>query len=195
MGLLWQHNALLCSNKPHQLTGKLPQSIARTGEVYTHLHPLVLPLQIPPSWTRGCLYSLPEGKTRPVGEQKGPGGNGAQWFPKGWCETQTWRLHSVYRGLTYSYASSGVREPSTTFASALPCAKHERHVSEAGTWLLCSSGLGLQNEIPPDLRRVKGVCFNTLMQTSLFVTKLSGWHSGLSLFIYYMLFSLLHFHC
>lgn len=101
----------------------------------------------------------------------------------------------LYLGLAYSYASSGIGEPGTTFASALLHAKHEHHVSEACTQLLCSSDLGLQNEIPPDLGRAKGVCFNTLIMTFLFVTKLSGWHSGLSWLIYYMLFSLLHFHC
>ena len=94
----------------------------------------------------------------------------------------------VCLGLIYSYASSGIREPSTTFASALPCAKHVHHVSEACTWLLCSSDLDLQNEISPDRRRAKGVCFNTLIKTFLFVTQLSGWHCGLALFIHSVIF-------
>lgn len=92
-------------------------------------------------------------------------------------------------GLTCASASSGIRGHRTAFAPALPCAKHERCDSEAQTWKLCSSDPGLQTEIPPDPRRAKSVCFGHFDKNFSICSK--TFCSCLSLFIYYMLFSLL----
>jgi len=130
------------------LTCKLPQGIARTGEVCTSLH---VNQRVPflDALGKGCLENKRALEVMVLSDSLRVD-TGMRYKP---CVCTV-----VCLGLIYSYASSGIREFSSTFASAFPRAKHEVQVSEACTWRLCSSNLGLQNEIPPDLRRAKGVC-------------------------------------
>lgn len=55
MGHVWQHKAPSDSTGQSMGHTKLPQGRSRRGELCSSGYPLVLPLSIPPSGTRGCF--------------------------------------------------------------------------------------------------------------------------------------------
>lgn len=151
-----------------------------------HSAPLASP-QIPPRAAESTfLGSLRERQPRWGTERCGDGG--AQWFPEMGLEYKPCAFTVLFLGLICSSASSGVREPSTTFASALPWAQHKRRDSEARTWQLCSSALGLQTETPPDPRRAKSVCFGHFDKNFCICSK-TFWMAQIFLYLLYIIFT------
>lgn len=194
MGGVWQHKAPSRFTESLQPTSKLPRGRARAeAPVCLRWCSLVRSLsQEPEGAFRSCLKERSDRRVLDTmvlgGLQRA--GTEVRYKPACVPGTGLFISHLCDQGTQHYLCLC-----SSTCQARVPHAKHGFHVSEACSWLLCSSALGLQEESLPDLRRAEGVCFSTSIKTFLFVTKISRWHRGLALFIYHMLFSLMHFHC